>query len=204
MELNHDLDSKSLLPNCNELGELHNFFIFPEEVNNVDVISVCYYGTNTTSLVDVDKLQAYLVVFVNFQETRSKEYFTLLPLIQSIQQAQTPVLQKTKICETFNLVDLYNATLSFGVYIPEDCIVNKQDEKICPLKLDFFSNSSSVVHGTTLDVISLSLGNLENNFLVDHDADMEEVCLDLNIRIIIPGNIYFSQLVICYFMYCQY
>ena len=161
-----------------QLNEEKNLFMFPEEVSNVESVSVCYYGTNTTSLENFDKLLAYFIVY-----GPSEEYVSLTRLPQSIPQTR----KKSKICRLIDLGNLYNATLQFGVFIPKDCFVNSNGIRICPLKLDFFSKSCTKLLGTTLGVMFNNQNDLRNQIL-QHVTIVEEVCMDLNIRIDIAGN----------------
>ena len=153
-------------------------FKFPDVVSNVVSVSVCYYGTNTTSLENVDRLQAYFIVY-----GPSDEYVSLTRLPQFIFQTH----RKSKICKSVELGNSYNATLQFGVFIPKDCFVNSNGTNICPLKLDFFSKSCTMLLGTTLEGMFDNQNDIRNQIL-QRVTSMEEVCMDLNIRIHIAGN----------------
>ena len=165
-------------PDYGQLKEAKNLFMFPKKVSNVESVSVCYYGTNTTSLKNVDRLQAYFIVY-----GPSEGYVSLTRLPQSIPQTH----QKSKICRLIDLSSSYNATLQFGVFIPKDCFVNSNGTNICPLKLDFFSKSCTMLLGTTLGGMFKSQNDLRNQIL-QHVTSVEEVCVDLNITINLAGN----------------
>ena len=176
-ELDYGLDSWSLLlTNYSHLDEAKDLFMFPEKVSNVNSVSVCYYGTNTTSLENVERLQAYFIVY-------GPSSVSLTQLPQSIMH------RKSKICKSIDLGNSYNAALQFGVFIPKVCFVNRNETNICPLKLNFFSKSCRMLLGTTLGGISdLRNQSAFRNQILQRVTSMEEVCVNLNIRIDIAGN----------------
>ena len=180
MELDYDWDSESLLlTDYSQLDETKSLLVFPE-VSDVGSVSVCYYGTNETSLENVDRLQVYFVVY-----EPSEENVNLTQPPQSISQT----LRNSKMCMPTEVKNSYNAALQFGAFIPSDCFVNCDESNICPLKLDFFSKSCMMLIGTTLEEMFRKQSVLRNQIL-KHVINMEEVCVDLNIRIETPGNIF--------------
>lgn len=176
---NLDLDSES--SQCDQLNaDMTDLFVFPDEVPFMDIVSVCYYGTNATQLNErVDRLTAILITY---QKDESGKYIYIHRA--RLDQCLSSVHTKKCNCVQIDLRNstVRNTTLRFGVYNHNRC---RKD--FCPLKLYSFSNSSMVLHRSIPDVKFKHATNdgLSNQLQID-SATM--ACWDLNIRIEIPGK----------------
>ena len=180
-EVDEDLKSNSSLQTCSKFEGANNLFIFPNEVSNVDSLSVSYYGTdktNETNLTEVHRLAAFFIIF----EKNGLEEYELCNLRRLIQLPDQNRIRKVDISEAGSCSSC-NAKFLFGIYIANDCSLNNNGSLICPLKLNFFSNSSTLLHTTVTLNMNPSANNLRNRIQSININDLEPMFVALNVKI---------------------
>lgn len=170
----------------------NDLYILRHEVPNVDRVSVCYYGTNETVVAMNSKLTAHFIVYYCNTTSEEYEYCTHMKMTQNVSSSGSVSNSHEELCMEvmLNNCTVGNNMLRFGVHIYNNCEPLQDNE--CPLKLNFFSNSSKLLHKKLMPVRFNHLNKMSKKKLqIKEDNARQENFRDenLNIRIAYEGKV---------------